>query len=100
MGTLEVKPITMKTTMQRLEQMSQQFRSQAFENYKKEYDIFTGDKKIRLDEVQLRGEERSYVQKMEKLVGGNRVNVDAFTASQKKRMKKVAAASGPPRQQP
>jgi len=95
--TLEVKPISMKTTMQRLEQMSQQFRKQAFGEYMKEYDIFTGDKKTRLNGKRLKDEEEAYVREMNKIVGGRGLRVDPFSKSQKRRMAQVAAASGPPK---
>jgi len=95
--TMEMKPTSMKTTMQRLEQMSKQFRQQAFGEYMKEYDIFTGDKKTRQDQKSLEAAEQGYVRDMNKLVGGRVLGVDPFSKGQKTRMAQVAAASGPPK---
>merc|ERR1712190_263568 len=81
-------------SMQRLETMSKIFRQQAFGEYMKEYDIFTGEKKSRFNDKQLHEEESTYVRNMEGMVGGPGLRVNPFTKAQEKRMNQVASASG------
>jgi hypothetical protein len=95
--SLEVKPISTAAATQRLELMSQQFQKQTFGEYMKDYDIFTGDKKTRLNEKRLFEEERGYVSEMEKMVGGRALAVNPFSKAQIRRMVQVAAGTGPPK---
>lgn len=94
--TMGVKPISMKTTMQRLENMKSEFHKQAFGNYMKEYDIFTGEKKARFDGQRLRGEEEKCVRDMSNLVNV-KLPVNPFSKTQQTRMAKVAASCAPPK---
>merc|ERR1719263_1343260 len=80
--------------MNRLEAMSKEFRQRTFGEYMKEYDIFTGDKKTRLNEKRLQEEENTYVRNMEAMVAGRALKVNPFTKAQVKRMAQVANNAG------
>jgi len=79
--------------MQRLDAQTKFFRQKAFGEYMKEYDIFTGDKKARLNGSKLKEEEKSYVAEMNKIVGGQALRLNPFTKSQAARMAAVAVGS-------
>jgi len=90
---LEMQQLNRRTMMQRLDAQTKFFRQKAFGEYMKEYDIFTGDKKARLNGSKLKEEEKSYVAEMNKIVGGQALRLNPFTKSQAARMAAVAVGS-------
>lgn len=87
---LEMQTLSHKTMMQRLDAQTRYFREQAFGNYMKEYDIFTGEKKAGVNVSRLQKDEKAYVREMDKMVGGSALTVNPFSKSQKGRMKQVS----------
>lgn len=58
-----------QVVVKRMEQDLEAFQKRSFEHYKKDYDLLTGQKMFRLDKDKLAKEEKTYVKKLEGLVG-------------------------------
>mmetsp|Transcript_27878 Transcript_27878/g.64770 ORF Transcript_27878/g.64770 Transcript_27878/m.64770 type:complete len:717 (+) Transcript_27878:21-2171(+) len=66
---LETTNVKEEVTASRMEKHMTAFRDASFDNMKKDFDILTGQKKQRLDAVALDRDEKSFVERMEGLVG-------------------------------
>lgn len=72
-----------EVVMHRFEEQMRTFNQQSFGVYMKEYDIFTGSVKQRMDTTMLRNAEAGYVEQIQALVGGAGVMALKFPRTQK-----------------
>lgn len=72
-----------EVVMHRFEEQMQTFNQQSFGVYMKEYDIYTGSVKQRMDTTMLRNAEAGYVEQIQALVGGAGVMALKFPHAQK-----------------
>eukprot|EP00747_Dinoflagellata_sp_TGD_P102308 gnl/TRDRNA2_/TRDRNA2_168637_c0_seq1.p1 gnl/TRDRNA2_/TRDRNA2_168637_c0~~gnl/TRDRNA2_/TRDRNA2_168637_c0_seq1.p1 ORF type:complete len:794 (+),score=122.66 gnl/TRDRNA2_/TRDRNA2_168637_c0_seq1:144-2525(+) len=69
----------------RIDSQKNAFMLRTFGEYVKEYNVLTGDKKVRLNATQLGNSESAYVQQMNVLVGGPAVRIDPFSETRARR---------------